>query len=92
MPAKTCNITIRMDADLKKEAEELFADLGMNLTTAFNVFVRQTIRKQRIPFDVSRDVPRPETLEAMAEAIRIESDPKVKKYTNMKDVIKGLQS
>ncbi|MCL1887797.1 MAG: type II toxin-antitoxin system RelB/DinJ family antitoxin [Kiritimatiellaeota bacterium] len=92
MPAKTCNITIRMDASLKQEAEELFADLGMNLTTAFNVFIRQSVRKQRIPFDISRDVPGPETLEAMAEAIRIESDPKVKKYKSMDAVIKGLQS
>ena len=90
--SKTVNLSIRMDAGLKQEAEELFADLGMSLTTAFNVFVRQSVRKQRIPFDVSRDVPDPDTMEALAEAIRIESDPKVKKYTNIKDVIKGLQS
>jgi len=92
MPAKTSNITIRMDAGLKKEAEELFADFGMNLTTAFNVFVRQTLRKQRIPFDITRNVPNAETLEAMAEAVRIANDPNVKGYDTVEEFLKHLKS
>lgn len=44
------NISIRMDADLKAAAEDLFADLGMNISTAFNIFVRQSLREGRIPF------------------------------------------
>ena len=50
----TTNITIRMDAELKKQAEDLFSDLGMNLTTAFTVFAKQAVREQKLPFAVSR--------------------------------------
>lgn len=46
------NINIRMDETIKKQAEELFADLGLNMTTAFNMFVKQAINKGGIPFDV----------------------------------------
>lgn len=48
------NVTIRIDADLKKRADELFDDLGMSFTTAINVFIKQAIREQRIPFEVGR--------------------------------------
>jgi len=48
------NINIRMDSTVKKQAEELFSDLGLNMTTAFNMFVRQAINKGGIPFDVIR--------------------------------------
>ena len=47
------NITIRMDDDLKKQADALFEELGMSFTTAINVFVRQAIREGRIPFEVT---------------------------------------
>jgi DNA-damage-inducible protein J len=49
------NINIRMDATLKTRAENLFNELGMNMTTAFNVFVRQAVRQQKIPFDISAE-------------------------------------
>ena len=48
------NINIRMDEGLKKQAENLFSDLGMNMTTAFNIFVRQAVREQAIPFEISK--------------------------------------
>ena len=44
-----------MDDVLKKQAEDLFNDLGMNLTTAFTIFVKQAIREQGIPFEITRD-------------------------------------
>lgn len=47
------NITIRMDEDLRKEAEALFDQLGMSLTTAINIFVSQSVREGRIPFEVT---------------------------------------
>ena len=49
------NVTIRMDAQLKKQAEALFADMGMNMTTAFNIFTRTAIKQGRIPFDITGD-------------------------------------
>ncbi|WP_165043769.1 type II toxin-antitoxin system RelB/DinJ family antitoxin [Adlercreutzia sp. ZJ138] len=47
------NITVRMDEGLKKEAEALFDQLGMSLTTAINIFVSQSVRESRIPFEVT---------------------------------------
>ena len=48
------NVTIPMDANLKRQAEVLFNDLGMSLATAFTVFAKQAIREQRIPFEIMK--------------------------------------
>ena len=50
--AQTINVTIRLDRDVKDNAEKLFNDLGMNLSTAFNVFARQALRQGKIPFEI----------------------------------------
>lgn len=84
------NISIRMDAGLKAAAEELFEDLGMNLSTAFNIFVRQSLREGRIPFTISRDTPNAKTLAAMQEAERIAKDPTVKGYRDVDELFKDL--
>lgn len=47
------SVNIRMDTATKKSAEELFAQLGMNMTTAFNIFVRQSLRVGGIPFNIT---------------------------------------
>lgn len=47
------NVTIRMDSELKKQAETLFNDLGLNLSSAINIFIRQAIREQAIPFEIT---------------------------------------
>lgn len=62
---KNVNVTLRVDEDLKKQADVLFSELGMNLTTAFNVFLRQSVREQGIPFQISKNVPNAVTLAAM---------------------------
>ena len=59
----TVNITIRMDEDLKNQADELFADLGLSFTAAVTAFAKQAVREQKIPFMLSRDVPNKELLE-----------------------------
>ena len=46
-------VNIRIDDALKEQAEAIFDELGMNMTTAFNVFVRQTVREGGIPFAVT---------------------------------------
>jgi DNA-damage-inducible protein J len=50
--ADTINVTIRLDRDVKERAESLFSDLGMNLSTAFNIFARQSLRQGKIPFEI----------------------------------------
>lgn len=54
------NVTIRIDEDLKKQADTLFNDLGFSLSTAFNIFVRQAVREQSIPFLISKNQPHAE--------------------------------
>lgn len=50
--AETINVTIRLDKDVKENAERMFNDFGMNLSTAFNIFARQALRQGRIPFEI----------------------------------------
>ena len=48
----TINVTIRLDREVKEDAERLFNDLDMNLSTAFNIFARQALRQGKIPFEI----------------------------------------
>lgn len=65
---KSIVVTLRVDEDLKKQADSLFNDLGMSLSTAFNVFLKQSVREQQIPFLISRNVPNATTQAAMEAA------------------------
>jgi DNA-damage-inducible protein J len=89
--AGSTNISIRMDSDLKAQADALFNELGMNISTAFNIFVRQSLREGRIPFDISLNQPNKETIAAMLEAERIANDPTVKGYANMDELFADLR-
>lgn len=86
----TTNISIRIDTDLKTDAENLFSEFGMNITTAFNIFVRQAVREQRIPFEITK-IPNETTRAAMYEAKRIANDPSVKGYSNIEELLAELQ-
>lgn len=88
----TTNISIRMDTELKAEADALFEQLGMNISTAFNIFVRQAIRDGGIPFKVSLRQPNKETVAALLEAERIAKDTNVKGYKNLDDLFEDLDS
>ena len=93
MAGNTTNISIRMDAELKAQAEALFNELGMNLTTAFNVFVRQSLRDGGIPFEVKLEQPNPnkQTIAAILEAERIAKDPSVKGYNDLDALFASLK-
>lgn len=91
MNGNTTNITIRMDANLKAQAEALFNELGMNLSTAFNIFVRQSLREGAIPFKIHLEKPNAETIAAMEEAKRIANDPSVKGYTDINELFAELE-
>lgn len=65
---KSVNVTIRIDEELKKQADLLFNDLGMSLSTAFNIFLRQSVREQQVPFVISRNIPNALTREVMTAA------------------------
>ena len=89
--AESTNISIRMDSDVKAQADILFGELGMNITTAFNIFVRQAIREGGIPFDITLNQPNKETIAAMLESERIARDPSVKGYTDMGELFADLR-
>ena len=89
--ANSTNISIRMDSEIKAQAEALFGAFGLNLTTAINLFVRQSLREGRIPFEISLHQPNKETYAALLEADRIARDPSVKGYTNMEELFADLR-
>ena len=92
MAGTTTNISIRMDADLKAQADELFNELGMNSTTASNIFVRQPLREGGIPSEVKKERPNKETIAAMLEAERIAKDPSAKHYTDLDELFADLKA
>jgi len=51
--ASTTTMTLRMDADLKREADTLCKEMGMTLSTAFNIFAKAMVRKRGIPFAIT---------------------------------------
>lgn len=59
------NVTIRMDKDLKRQADELFTVLGLSFSTAVGVFCRQAVMRGKIPFELSAENPNAETLAAI---------------------------
>ncbi len=66
-------INVRVDDKVKKEAAELFADLGMDTSTAINLFLRQAIVCNGIPFAIKR--PSAETIAALQEVEEMEAHP-----------------
>jgi DNA-damage-inducible protein J len=91
MAGNTANISIRMDADLKAQADALFGEMGMNLSTAFNIFVRQAIREGAFPFRISLNQPNKETIAALLEGENLAKDPNVKAYTNLDELFADLK-
>ena len=88
----TTNITIRMDEELKKQAEELFSDLGLNMTTAFTVFVKQSVREQQIPFMLSKKTPNEETFQAIREIEELKKDKNKKTYHNFSELLEEVKN
>lgn len=81
---------IRIEEDLKKEATELFAQLGMDMSGAINIFLKQCVLKGGLPFMVELPKYKTEVLEAMEEARKISRDPSVKRYHNFSEALKDL--
>ena len=63
--ADTTNINVRVDKELKRKAEAIFNELGLNMSTAMNMFLRYSVRYGGIPFDLRLDTPNEETRAAI---------------------------
>ena len=81
---------IRIDSNVKTEANELFKELGIDMSSAVNIFLRQCILRGGLPFKVEVPKYNAETLAAMREARRISRDPNVPSYSSMEDLKKAL--
>ena len=89
----TVNMSIRMDTELKKQADAMLADMGLNMTTAMNMFLRQVVRQGKIPFEIATDITNAETLAAMKEVDdMINGKIPAKKYTSTDELFKDLES
>lgn len=90
--SSTSNISIRMDSELKAAAEALYEELGMSLSTAFNIFVRQSLRERGIPFKITEGTPNRETVSALLEAERIAKDSTIKGYRDIDELFADLDA
>ena len=85
------NINIRMDSELNKQFEAFCSDMGMTMTTAFNIFVKKVVREYRIPFEIGAEMPNAETREAIKEVQRMKDDPSFgKTYTDVDAIMEDL--
>ena len=85
------NINIRMDAQLKEEFKAFCDDMGMSMSTAFNLFAKKTVRSKRIPFEIGYDSVEEGLTEAILEGERIKKDPSLtKSYTNAQQMIEEV--
>ncbi len=84
----TTNINVRVDTELKAQAESLFSDLGMNMSTAIIMFLKCAVSHDGLPFEVKRFVPNAETRAALAEYEEMKKNPTAyKRYDSFDDAL-----
>ena len=86
------NLNIRTDTEIKNAAEKIFEELGLNMSSAVNIFLRQTIRENGIPFVLTLNTPNAETAEAIEEGRRIAFDKNAKGCKSIDELKKALDA
>ena len=86
------NVIIRMDENIMQEFDRLCMELGLNMTTAINVFARISVRQHRIPFEIALEVPNDETIEAIYEVRQAKRNPDKKLYSNFSELLKEVEA
>ena len=79
-------ITVRVDDDVKKEATSIFKEVGMDMSTAINIYLKQVIRSNGIPFIVSTNIPNAVTINAIKEAEKGE----MKSFSSIDELMENL--
>ncbi|MBQ7227054.1 MAG: type II toxin-antitoxin system RelB/DinJ family antitoxin [Clostridia bacterium] len=85
-------INIRLDENVKKQATALFADLGLDMSTAINIFLRQAIMHDGLPFAVNRELPNALTLSALAELEEAEKQANKKTYDSFSELLEEVNA
>ena len=85
------NLNIRTEKAVKEQADELFSELGLNMTTAINMFLRTAIREHGIPFNLKLDTPNYATVAAIEEGRKLMADPTTPRYSSMANLKTALE-
>ena len=85
------SVSFRVDQELKDKAVALFDQLGLSLSAAIQVFLRQAVREGGLPFEVTTRVPTDTTIAAMLEAERISKDLEAASYDTVEELLKNLK-
>lgn len=83
-------ISVRLDGETKDAAESLFSELGLNMSVAINAFLRQAVREQRIPFEITAAAPNGRTVAAIMESKAMLADPNTPTYANADELREAL--
>ena len=84
-------ISIRMDDTTKKQFDTFCDSVGLTVSAAFNIFVKTVVREQRIPFEITTEIPNYAAIAAMQEGDKIAKDSSVKGYSNLKKMWADLE-
>ena len=87
----TTNLNIRTEKAIKDQAESIFNELGINMTTAVNMFLRTAIREHGIPFELKLDVPNDSTAAAIEEGRKLTADQAAPRYSSMEELKTALE-
>lgn len=87
----TTNLNIRTEKAIKDQAESIFNELGINMTTAVNMFLRTAIREHGIPFELKLDVPNDSTAAAIEEGRKLMADQAAPRYSSMEELKATLE-
>lgn len=93
MKTLTSAINVQVDKQDKEQATNILKDLGLNMSTAINMFIKQIIKEDGIPFEIRNPKPSKELLEALQESERIEKEIKEGKrtgYNNVNEMMKAI--
>ena len=82
------NTNISIDKELKKQAVELFDSFGLDFSTAITLFLSQSVREQRIPFEIRKEIPNQTTIDALNEFSEMKKDKKkYKRYNSFSELL-----
>lgn len=86
--SRKVSLNISIEPELKKEASNLFNELGLDFSSAITLFLKQAVREQSIPFEITMSVPNKETLAALAEYEEMKKNPKkYKRYDSAQEMV-----
>ena len=88
----TTDVLLRIDTNLKNNAEAIFSKFGFDFDTAINMFLRHTVCDGNLPFNTNEETPNEETLAAIKEAESLINDPNAKRYNSFQEIIDEINT